>query len=479
MFAQSDYAPTASDEEVTRANGMINQSLEEIVLEQPHLFRKRTTVFPFAPIEGDVEDPTDRMNVVNTALEQLGYIWELQAAVQPVWPTGTDEWSWNMKVQATSAYDGQVHERLIREMWTVGGKIRLSLSAPWPKVDETNLEYKIYQPFIWLPPDLVQIESAFAWPSGTGVASWAGYGPAEFMAGRWTAVGRADVFNEYGIDFQIGPTFTPPPPENAPDVQLVGEQGGHPWDGPDPAGELEYILTLCMGRRPVDTYSGKGFREPLFESHPSPASTSIVVAFGGPGVQINLPNMDWMLNFYPGLPTIFAPDRDTRAGTFWRIYRRRKTATIDNPPTNLVLPTMVFTPDAFELLAEVQTHETVFYDQGHDITDKTVRLKPHQSYRSILLTQPVADDLRIEVVGIVAPPPLVHDTDVAEIPIEAMPLLVAKCLRYWAAHIGDRDLVNDAKEDARAASDVISQTFGTLVDGIRRKENPRRRFPRR
>tara|TARA_R100000951_G_scaffold110369_1_gene108326 strand:+ start:172 stop:1083 length:912 start_codon:yes stop_codon:yes gene_type:complete len=245
--------------------------------------------------------------------------------------------------------------------------------------------------------------------------------------------------------------------------------------------------------RPIKSSQNR-FREPLWESAPSPVSVQVVVpppidvGVAGPSVQIVLPNIEYMQGFLmtgtqnssTGLQA-FARQNLRESGWHVRIYRRRVTANFVNynilqtiPPSapgredggaevtglqKLDLPT------AFFLLAEFRiddTNEGVFFDNGRIVPDYHRRLRDTHGYQAIKMYPYPDQRYEVDVRCVRRPPKLVDNQDAPLVHAEAIDLIIHRALMFLYENMGNPQMSQLAKGRYDENLLTLSKRYGDL-----------------
>tara|TARA_S200002703_G_scaffold158192_1_gene167919 strand:+ start:6339 stop:8099 length:1761 start_codon:yes stop_codon:yes gene_type:complete len=545
LFSQTDWAPTQSPEAVTRVNDFINRAYNDVCLEAPFLFFESQVKFA-TQVDAVPKIPADTISVsvldstapMETAAENP-WVFEqnvdIGTAGAIVWATDR---SWDgrmLEIEVTDPTTNRTvtYRNTIRSVWKkalVGGafRYRLSVVTPWPyqKMGKGPFKYRIYSDNYYLPDDVVQVKSMRLWHQNR---NWPLDVIGQEDAERYSFADSPRVVS-HGLPRTIfrrehkqiqGPAV-------APDVTLAPNSQLYRWIGPEPAGTFEYVITYCWGKRDTqfrnptmgyhlgyaDTWendqegfegaltdvgqpiksSQNRFREPLWESAPSPVSVQVVVpppigaGVAGPSVQIVLPNIEYMQGFLmtgtqnsnTGLQA-FARQNLRESGWHVRIYRRRVTANFANynllqtiPPSapgredggaevtglqKLDLPT------AFFLLAEFRiddTNEGVFFDNGRIVPDYHRRLRDTHGYQAIKMYPYPDQRYEVDVRCVRRPPKLVDNQDAPLVHAEAIDLIIHRALMFLYENMGNPQMSQLAKGRYDENLLTLSKRYGDL-----------------
>jgi len=345
--------------------------------------------------------------------------------------------------------------------------------------------------------------------------------------------------------------FQLPAPNTAPAVMqyAYGEEGGDSimWRGPEPPGTFSYVVTYCIGARDLYNrhpgpamfdenytnnffkneaidfsyipggpsadlaYNPPGpsqpaanrFREPLWESAPSPISAEITVTIPDESmspamyaITIQPPNIAFMLGMLGkgrfaesgGGEKLFLRRFFDHCGIRVRIYRRRHTQDWDNYPklvsaapagaagaiyesleagfgTMNPPPGHIEISDAYYLQAELQLTDKnrgLFIDDGQIHPDYNRRLRDVHGYQSMGL-YPVPDKrYKLKVRCLRRPPKLVDDQDAPLIHAEACNALIDLAASYWYEAEGVPEMAVRMRERYDRGIFDLKKRYGNL-----------------
>lgn len=426
-----------------------------------------------------------------------------------------------------------------------GSLYRVSLWHPFPieslggSVAAGALKYRIYTDRYYLPDDVIKVHS-FLLDDQKGSRRY----PMDVVFQQEAEAYSLDehFFSAAGLPSTVfrREHFQLPAPNTAP---LVGTADGFEvpvhWKGPVPAGTFSYIVTYTWGKRdfhfrfpgpaafdsnwtanPSGGLTGEmtratytpGFpeddmtvdppgpyphaevmtgaaryREPLWESAPSPVSAQITTTnmnqlAAGSAVLLRVPNIDYMLGmlgmgaYWDGAqPDEFHQAFEGHSGWRVRIYRRRHTvdwkdyeklsggvakgATFAALTPDLSRQTPeghIEISDAYYLMAEVDTsyfdapgvnpggthvgQRGFFIDDGQIQPDYSRRLRDVHGYQSVSIYPNPSARYVIRLNCLRRPPKLVDEQDVPLVHAEALNLLVDLAAGYWYEAEGAPDM---------------------------------------
>tara|TARA_Y100001973_G_C5201522_1_gene338087 strand:- start:1586 stop:3340 length:1755 start_codon:yes stop_codon:yes gene_type:complete len=542
IFAQTDWAPSQSTEAVSRLNGFINRAYNDVCLEAPFLFFESEVKFATQEDAASMQ-ASDTISVavtdINPAATKVNpWVFEQDIAADTAgyvaWKTDRS-WDGRMiEIEVTSGGKTTTYRNRIRAVWkkTVVGRAdhyRFSVVTPWPyeELGTGPFKYRVYSDHYYLPDDLVQMRSMRLfkdnrnWPLDViGQEEAEAYSFAD--SPRVTAHGlprtafRREHFQLQGPaiapDAELSPTGDPAPAE--------------PWLGPEPAGKFEYVITYCWGKRDImfrnptmgyhlgyadqwkneqqDFYtesynvgakeaSQNRFREPLWESSPSPVSAQVTTTnivegtLPGPAVKLTLPNIEYMQGFMTvgaqgnpaGTTVPFRRNNYRESGWWVRIYRRRIVSDFNNysnlssyKGADIAASGAAITglkkldlPTAFFLLAEVkidELNEGIFYDNGRIIPDYHRRLREIHGYQAVQLYPYPNERYEVDVRCVRRPPKLVDDQDAPLVHAEAVDLIIHRTLMFLYENMGNPEMAQLAKSRYQENLYTLSKRYGDL-----------------
>ena len=529
VFAQADWAPTQSADAVDRVNAFINRAYNQLVLDAPFLFFDSEVRFATMPdIVGSSTDTIQITDIIDDITPSpIRNAWVMQRT-QSVGTPGYDAWkidrSWDGRVIEIIETDGTIHRNRIRTIWAEervqkgdsDQKYRLSLLQPWDidRYGTGPFTYRIYSDLYYLSDDMIQLKSARLWQASY---NWPltvlGQDEAEqrSLADRRTeiAAGMPRAMFRRG-HFQM------PGPKVAPSVELYAEYGQQAelrWMGPEPPGKFDYVITYTWGKRDTDfknvtigqwednnSFDWKDddnlsnqilnnlygssrdrFREPLWESAPSPVSASVQHASTGysngalPAIKITLPNIEYMQGFMLRGSGFERYNHD-KSGWHVRIYRRRYTedytyynntaSGIGNAGGDVVSSLRKLDlSEKYYLLAEVRIDSInggVFTDNGSYLPDVHRPLRDIHGYQTLQLFPKPDERYEVDIRCIKRPQKLVDDTDVPRVHAEASDVLVHKTLMFLYEHQGNPSMAEFARVRYQENLEQLKKRYADL-----------------
>jgi hypothetical protein len=389
MYAQADWSPDQSPQARSRVTGFINRAYNQLALEAPFLFfedKLRVTTEP------DVASASDSDTLI-------------PATTSGIDPTGQDPWvfkttytktvadanattytttwktdrSWDGRIIEFELADGTFLRNQIRTIWLESDVWHLTLVRPFNLSERptNNIKFRIYTEAYAFPDDLIELrsmrltDSTQQYPLNVIGQDEAEelilVGPRDRVA---SGIPRIVFRREH---FQLeGPGLAPRVALNT--ETSSGDTPTHPWKGPEPPGEFEYVVTYTWGKRDAefrlpglakwDSYAAQWsntdqtiartpthnefadnrVREPRYESAPSPASEKIKIEVpmitdpntgtypalsSYPAITLIVPNIEYALGFLTehSAPYVGAYSGERvsqhQSGIHVRIYRRR------------------------------------------------------------------------------------------------------------------------------------------------------------
>lgn len=416
-YDRLDWAPTASAEQKARTNRAINQALMQLAKDCPNAFFQATGYFTAQP---DVVPSlsTDTLNCVS------GDAWVLRANLNDG-TNGAIDWDdsgqWDGRLLRLTDSNGVVRERRIRQVWKAANRVNISLYTPWVNDTDQGLTYRVFTDAYYFPDDVMQMHSLIV--------------QAEPQVSPLKIIGQDEaeqLYYERSLDNQASgipyiayrrDPYGLQAPTLKPEVETLDHEVS--WNGPEPFGKFQYVYTYCWGYRnqewatpgPLtqtsDTFNS-GRLEPLWESAPSPVSDTITTS--EPGIQITLPDLEFMQGFGNATQT-----RYHHSGWYYRIYRKRISNLGPTPPLE--------TANAYYLMATLQA-DTTFVDDGSITPDFHRRLREVHSYQSLALYPRPDAEYSVKIRYTRRPSPLLDEYDVPMVYPDATDSIVWLVVAY-------------------------------------------------
>lgn len=473
VFEQADWQPGQSTEAKTRVNTFINRAIEQIALEAPQLFFTEECSLRLQP---DVESANDDDTVSVDSVDS----WVIQRDLTST-GTGYSAWRkdgrWDGRWIAITLSTGEILYRQIREIWETtvqAGVFRqfASLMEPWPDgVAGSTLKWRIYTPRYPLPPDTIRIRHARLRKYGEStfdnplqVIGEVQAEDALFSAQPGsTLTGSPDYIYRRGF-FQIDG------PKDAATVEL---DSNTPWLGPEPPGQFEFVFTYVWGVK-YDQFPGPesyatgatGRQEPLFESAPSPVSSTVTSSTTSGAIVITTPNIDFEQGF--GFETDLDGNtlkRYQHSGFRKRIYVRRKSAdftnysTLANDQPGLSKIDVI---DDYFLLHEIDGSTQAYSWRGSVSPDRLKRLKDVAGYQMIEFWPRPSQEDTVLLNIVRRPQPLADDQDAPRIVPEAGDLIVQLAGAFLAEHDGRHDIAQMKRDWYQKFLRIVADQVGDL-----------------
>ena len=451
MFNQADWAPKQSGVAVTRANEFINRAYNQIAQDAPFLFFEDEVRWP---IHED-QFPTLATDLLTVA--SLGDAWILETELA-VGTTGALVWeadrSWAgralmLTVPGTSP--AQTEMIRIREVWTVGTKIRISLETPWRNTTDTGITYRVINDEYTFPDDLIELKNANLFEdsntyprpltvSGQARAEWVAYPHnADFQTS-----GPPRILYRREYQTLKAPTHTP----------VLTEVAGA-WAGPEPTGAFDYLITYVWGSQEIWSHapgpetqtslSPQAERyEPYWESSPSDVSNELT---NTTTLRLSLPNIDFTLGFGDAGTTRYG-----RSGIRKRIYRRRKGTT----------DLSIEFPNTFFLLDEVDGLVTSYDDDGSVTPDYRRPFREVHGYQTFRLYPRPSRRYQLVLRMIRRPMKLTDDSDSPVLTADGAECLILRSLAYLYDSQGNAAMSDRTESKYEKALFSLKKRYGDL-----------------
>jgi hypothetical protein len=484
ILEQVDWNPSQSTDFKAKADRLINRAYQALCLEAPFLFFEDEAKIITQKDVGSITSNTDDVLAINPSdsyvLER--YYLSSSSTKPQSWAEGS---GWGSRMIELTKSDGTVIRRRVREFWSEQNQNlalsdasypagtydidRVTVDVPWPNNTDSGMTYRIYTEAYELPADVVELRSARLWSNThypLEVSSQAEMERHEYIDFQGNEIGRPyRIFR--GRHMQIDA------PTKAPRAQIKSDRTVQ-WEGPQPQGTFDFCYTYIWGKRSEGVSSPGGFREPRWESAPSPVSEK-VTAFGvNQTVTLTTVNIDHQLNFFREFNssggTISSPTRTKRSGLRKRIYIRRYS---QEDSSKALVVNDIETPEIFFLLAEINGHNTTYTVDGTTIPDYYRRLKEVHGYQSIRFWPMPDDEYEVDCRVLRRPQPLVHDHDAPRIHEEAVDALIQKALVLFYEMSGQYDVSNLADNRYRDILLTLTKRYGQISAARPRKRMSR------
>ena len=449
--------------------------------------------------------------------------------------------SWDGRMIEITTADGTRIHNQIRTVWkeTEGLTFRYTFTLVHPWDTETyddgtgtisgfaGFKYRIFTDAYALPDDVIELKSArlrdvdMNYPLSV-------FGQAEAEQRQLdgppsqVASGMPRVIFRRGHQKLMGPAV-------APEASKFTTKDGsgdfiRPWIGPEPPGQFEYKVTYTWGKRDSEfmlpglgqwndvaspfnntdqTFLPKSpgtgttlsntplnavrnrYREPRFESAPSPVSGvvnhthSSTASSASPyaSIRLSLPNVEYAAGFLTkffngigGTPTTYSRESLHQSGMHVRIYRKR-TATYLESYSEVQLRaaglhnSQLDSAEDFYLLAEFRVDETnqgVFYDDGQIVPDYSRRLREVHGYQTFQFYPKPDSRYVTEVRCVMKPQTLAADEDTPVLHREAMSVLLERSMALFYENLGQPQLSALAMQRYREGLLTLSKRYGDL-----------------
>jgi hypothetical protein len=421
-----------------RANTAINLALRRISGDAPEALHPATV---HASLFGNrsssasgytlAVNPTDRY-VLETTIPTV-----VDGVTVELWNT-TGQWDGIFHIEAQDGI-GRYRRRQCREFWkTVDGDNttwRVSLDRPWHNATDTGMEWRLHQPYFFLPADIGKIYDLRIWEDGVEKIITA-------SAAHAVTAGEVDYRgNHNGQPYQITREhyYQEPAPRWTPEVSISASD----WTGNHPRVAARFKITTCWGTRSEEwrasASGGLGTNDPTFESGPSPASAVFDGTSNNKGIKITLPQRDFMLNF---------SDQDavraTRSGRYHRIYVALSSVAASAGSAQSVSVPQIEADSCYYYLATVAGNLTEYNWTGTTHPDRTRPLPESHGYYAWNAYPPTDSYRELDIRAHRRPQLLEHDQDVVPIPPDVIDPFIECCLYYLCKQ-------DEAETDAAAA----------------------------
>jgi len=452
VLGQIDWSPTRSTDFIARLDGFINRAYLEIFGRLPFLHEKEVVFFS----KGDVVSTgtTTDTFAVNSTDDSV-----LERTIPAIGALATTT------IETDNRHDGRYIElvtprgdkvvRKIMHVWSATDTLglftytRISLDQPWINDTDTGMTWRIFSPVHYLDRSTVDIR-------GAQIADQQGYPIQAMTQAEAERYGLFDIYGEaQGIPQRLikGDRQQIPGPVAAP--QVVSVAGA--WTGPEPQGTFQFYMTYCHGQRHTrrPTNAARNVNIPLFESAPSPVSSSVTVS-GANFVRLTLPNLDHEMGYNIQLSAL--PLDWSRCGFRKRIYLVRK-AVVAGAAINIQ------TREVPELLLEVDADTPTVDWKGVERPDMFYRMVKSGVYQGFRV-YPAPDQeyewrLRVH-----------YRPDLLENPADAPPLeesfvgaIIERALSFLYLADGKPDLSERAEKKSEMIVKQLIDSQGTIKLG--------------
>lgn len=462
ILERLDWQPDQSTTFVAKANRLIERAHQALFNEAPYLYEDVITLVTYPQVTNASGVATDVLNV-NTS-DDLVMERASTDADRTAWVfNGT----WDGRFVEITDSSGQVHRRQCREFWADGQNNveRFTIDEPWPNTADTGMTYRIHTPEYHLPGDVVEIRSAkpFTDPNHSLTVI------SQYDAERYRLLDyRGDATGLPSTVYR-GQPFQIDAPTLAPTVNTDAKSTWADTIDTDNAGTFDYVYTYVWGNKDPDYFSPHGLADVVWESAPSPISSTATTTNGGNIITINTPIVDWMYNF-----NLSTAPRDGRSGLRKRIYARRTTS--DATGTNSKI---VESPNVFMQLAEVAGDVEEYIHDGTALLDYRRRLKHSRGYHAVKFFPSPDARYEIDFRCLVRPNPLVNDQDTPLVPVDAAEALIYRALMLFYEMDGKPEMVAYAEGRYRTELETLTKRYGAIAHykSSKRPARVRRRRP--
>ena len=476
----------------------------------------------------------------------ITYTTVIGAANQTLFNQWKYDRSWDGRmIEIISRTDGTVFRNQIRTIWlnTSTNRYEFTLVHPWDvdanglgNDDNGGFKYRIYTEDYPLPDDVIQVKAIQLFDTSAHYPlTIIGQQEAEQ---RSLNQPRSKLAS--GIPSRVfrrqhrrlpGPSVAPAwLDENT----VESDQGrtivaDKKWLGPEPPGTFEYVITYTWGKRDVEfrlpglalwrgdadvwkntdqafetkpSTAGSStparfspalnrYREPRFESAPSPVSVKATChpasvkdqhgeedpkpEDGYAAITIRLPDIEHALGFggsYTSGASTYTRLSQNQSGIHVRIYRRRVSTAFQSYEEAMLYKANGFDDDAvlenssaFYLLAETRvdtTNKGVFIDDGQVIPDHSRRLRDTHGYQTFGVYPKPDKRYEVDVRCVQRPPELEDDDDAPLIHAEAMNVLINRAMVLMYESMGNPAMSQYAETRYEQQLQTLSKRYGDL-----------------
>ena len=396
MYAQADWSPDQSPQALSRVTGFINRAYNQLALEAPFLFfedKLRVTTEPDVVSASDSDKlmPATTSGVDPASADPWVFKTDYtKTTADASATTYTTTWktdrSWDGRVIEFELADGTFLRNQIRTIWLESDRWHLTLVQPFNLTgrDNQTFKFRIYTEVYAFPDDLIELRSMrLASSTQQYPLNIIGQDEAEelILIGPRSRVASGIpriVFRREHFQLE-GPGLAPRVALNT--TTSTESTPTHPWKGPEPPGEFEYVVTYTWGKRDAEfrlpglakwnsyaaqwsntdqtiartpthnEFADNRVREPRYESAPSPASEKIKIEIPMltdpntgtypeldryPAITLTVPNIEYALGFlteHSAAVGGFSGERVSQhqSGIHVRIYRRRVSTLAHTP----------------------------------------------------------------------------------------------------------------------------------------------------
>jgi len=339
----------------------------------------------------------------------------------PVVTDGTWDCVYYLEITLTS---GELVRRRCREFFVAGNPPQnayVSIDRPWPNNTDTNLEFRLYQPYFYTRDDVTAVVDGRVYDSTQQVLFTVPAGAMRIFCQEdynGTVTGRPERLSRWGHE-QL------PAPNRTPTAAVPNQDPPVAWLGPEPPGTFKYRYTYVWGKKDTDLVAPGGKEDPMLESSPSPESSAVTMVNAANAVVLtNLVNIDYIQNF----DSASAPLRNTHSGWRKRIYRARSAIV----PTGGMQNDIEYPEDVYFFLDEVDGAVTTYTDRGQVTPDYSRRMPEPHGYFRWALHPHQNDEYTVDFRVYRRPAPLLNDNDAPQVHPDYEDMLLLLCLKYAA-----------------------------------------------
>lgn len=328
------------------------------------------------------------------------------------------------------------------------------IDQPWENLTDTSLPFRVYTQEYPYPADVQRIRRVIVSPEDN---------PSEILPARFAEdLARTKLWDGWRTEGEIteyarGQFFQLPAPHFAPAVTVdtpgvavhdtnwgfdgTGVEHGSAFSGLryGVAGTFSYLVCVGWGRRRwVHVTHDDGTYLPFYISAPSVASAKVATTWDGGRLIVTLPNLSYVYGLHanPLLPSY------NKSGLEYWIFRARHAAQASGGGNN-AFEKLVESDEVYYLWRVVDASTTVVYDDGgNDPPDRRFPLKDFHGHFHLRFDRSPSTEWDVMLDCIRRPATLEHESDVPNVPPEAMEALLALTASYL---VGERDGSMDRK----------------------------------
>lgn len=469
LYAQADWAPQSSSEGEARVDQFINRAYYRLMAEAPFLFFEDNRLFPvYKDVVAGIADDLQMAENPGGATKDPWVLESVQTTSNTTTAFEVDGRWGGRTIWLLHAETERWHKRRIREVWTdiATSKYYISLDEPW--FDEAEVSsWRIDMGSYVLPQDAVEIKHL-------SEVRGALYTEIELEPTGWAEEFETDpsrlglvtgalrsAYRQEHRSLQA-PTFDPTAATVSQSV----------WQGPEPYGSFEYCFTYAWGyQAPEYKPPGPETQDQVFapgtntypvfhlESPPSSHTSLVSNASAGEQIQVQLPNVDFVLGFDDS-----GTRRNGRSGVKKVVYRRRVTSDAGG-----ALDKNIETPEDFYPIAVVDGDTETWTDDGSRTPDYSSPLMVTHGYQTLQFWPRPDRDTQVRMRALFRPKPLTDPNDFPRIHEDAVDCLLHLAMVYLCEAEGNLSGANYYAAKAESNMQTLTKRYTSMPTS-----NPRR-----